>query len=123
MLIDATHSEETRVVVMDGTRLEEYEVESTHKKQLKGNVYLAKITRIEPSLQAAFLDYGSDRHGFLPFADIHPDYYNIPEKEKSNLKLVKMLSEVNSNDDDDDEQDISGEEGNKESEKERSHLS
>lgn len=78
MLIDATHSEETRVVVMDGKRLDEYEVESTHKKQLKGNVYLAKVIRVEPSLQAAFVDYGAGRHGFLSFSEIHPDYYQIP---------------------------------------------
>jgi ribonuclease E len=78
MLIDATHSEETRVVVLDGKRLDEYEVESTHKKQLKGNVYLAKVIRVEPSLQAAFVDYGEGRHGFLSFSEIHPDYYQIP---------------------------------------------
>ncbi|MCP4393238.1 MAG: Rne/Rng family ribonuclease [Alphaproteobacteria bacterium] len=82
MLIDATHSEETRVVVMDGTRLEEYEVESTHKKQLKGNVYLAKVIRVEPSLQAAFVDYGGGRHGFLSFSEIHPDYYQIPVADR-----------------------------------------
>jgi ribonuclease E len=78
MLIDATHPEETRVVVMSGTRLDEFDYESKAKRQLKGNIYLAKVTRVEPSLQAAFVDYGGNRHGFLPFSEIHPDYYKIP---------------------------------------------
>jgi ribonuclease E len=78
MLIDATHSEETRVVVLDGTRLEEFDFESSTKKQIKGNIYLAKITRVEPSLQAAFVEFGGNRHGFLAFSEIHPDYYRIP---------------------------------------------
>ena len=74
MLIDATHPEETRVVVIDGTRLEGYDVEVASRRQLKGNIYLAKVTRVEPSLQAAFVDYGGNRHGFLAFNEIHPDY-------------------------------------------------
>src|SRR5882724_10706132 len=78
MLIEATHPEETRVVVVDGKRLEEFDYESANKRQLKGNIYLAKITRVEPSLQAAFVDYGGNRHGFLAFSEIHPDYYRIP---------------------------------------------
>jgi len=78
MLIDAAHPEETRVVVLNGTRLEEFDFESSTKKQVKGNIYLAKITRVEPSLQAAFVDYGGNRHGFLAFSEIHPDYYRIP---------------------------------------------
>src|SRR5207249_4063278 len=78
MLIDAAHPEETRVVVTSGTRLEEFDFESSTKKQVKGNIYLAKITRVEPSLQASFVDYGNHRHGFLAFSEIHPDYYKIP---------------------------------------------
>src|SRR5713226_3981196 len=78
MLIDATHAEETRVVVLDGNRLDEFDFETSTKKQVKGNIYLAKITRVEPSLQAAFVDFGGNRHGFLAFSEIHPDYYRIP---------------------------------------------
>src|SRR5205823_11238610 len=78
MLIDATHPEETRVVVQSGHRLEEFDFESSTKKQVKGNIYLAKVTRVEPSLQAAFVEYGNHRHGFLAFSEIHPDYYKIP---------------------------------------------
>ena len=85
MLIDASHAEETRVVVADGTRLEEFDFESAAKKQLKGNVYLAKVMRVEPSLQAAFVDYGGNRHGFLPFNEIHPDYYQIPVEDREAL--------------------------------------
>lgn len=78
MLIDATHPEESRVAIIDGNRLEDYEAETSTKQHFKGNIYLAKVIRIEPSLQAAFVEYGQDRHGFLPFAEIHPDYYRIP---------------------------------------------
>ena len=85
MLIDASHPEETRVVVLSGTRLEEFDYESASKKQLKGNIYLAKITRVEPSLQAAFVEYGGNRHGFLPFSEIHPDYYRIPIADRRAL--------------------------------------
>ena len=82
MLIDATHLEETRVVIANGTRLDEFDFESSTKKQLKGNIYLAKVTRVEPSLQAAFVDFGGNRHGFLPFSEIHPDYYQIPVADR-----------------------------------------
>src|SRR3982075_1189558 len=85
MLIDATHPEETRGVVLDGNRLEEFDFESATKKQLKGNIYLAKVTRVEPSLQAAFVDYGGNRHGFLAFSEIHPDYYQIPVADRQAL--------------------------------------
>lgn len=102
MLIDATHTEETRVVVLDGNRLADFDYESEAKKQLKGNVYLAKITRVEPSLQAAFVEYGGNRHGFLSFNEIHPDYYQIPIADRENL--VADESET-----DDEEK---GEEGN-----------
>ncbi|MGE4063958.1 MAG: Rne/Rng family ribonuclease [Rhodospirillaceae bacterium] len=85
MLIDATHAEETRVVVLDGTRLEEFDVETSTKKQIKGNIYLAKVVRVEPSLQAAFVDYGGNRHGFLAFSEIHPDYYQIPVADRERL--------------------------------------
>ena len=85
MLIDAAHPEETRVVVVKGTRLEEFDLESSTKAQLKGNIYLAKVTRVEPALQAAFVDYGGNRHGFLSFNEIHPDYYQIPVADKRAL--------------------------------------
>jgi ribonuclease E len=85
MLIDATHMEETRVVVLNGNRLEEFDFETSTKKQIKGNIYLAKVTRVEPSLQAAFVDYGGDRHGFLAFNEIHPDYYQIPVADRMAL--------------------------------------
>ncbi|HJQ56050.1 MAG TPA: ribonuclease E/G, partial [Vineibacter sp.] len=85
MLVDATHPEETRVVVVDGTRLEEFDFETATKKQLKGNIYLAKVVRIEPSLQAAFVEYGGNRHGFLAFSEIHPDYYQIPVADREKL--------------------------------------
>src|SRR5271157_6033296 len=85
MLIDATHAEETRVVVLDGSRLEEFDVETSTKKQLKGNIYLAKVVRVEPSLQAAFVDYGGGRHGFLAFNEIHPDYFQIPVADRQAL--------------------------------------
>jgi len=85
MLIDATHPEETRVVVLDGTRLDEFDVESSTKKQIKGNIYLAKVVRVEPSLQAAFVEYGGNRHGFLAFSEIHPDYYQIPVADRERL--------------------------------------
>ncbi|KPQ16012.1 MAG: ribonuclease E Rne [Rhodobacteraceae bacterium HLUCCO18] len=85
MLIDATHPEETRVVVVDGTKVEEFDFESLSKRQLAGNIYLAKVTRVEPSLQAAFIDYGGNRHGFLAFSEIHPDYYQIPVADREAL--------------------------------------
>ena len=85
MLIDATHAEETRVVVVDGNKVEEFDFESENKRQLAGNIYLAKVTRVEPSLQAAFVDYGGNRHGFLAFTEIHPDYYQIPVADREAL--------------------------------------
>ena len=85
MLIDASHPEETRVVVVDGTRLEEFDFETATRKPLKGNIYLAKVIRIEPSLQAAFVEYGGNRHGFLAFSEIHPDYYQIPVADRERL--------------------------------------
>lgn len=85
MLIDATHAEETRVVVVDGTKVEEFDFETLNRRQISGNIYLAKVTRVEPSLQAAFVDYGGNRHGFLAFAEIHPDYYQIPAADREAL--------------------------------------
>jgi ribonuclease E len=85
MLIDATHAEETRVVVVDGNKVEEFDFEAQAKRQLAGNIYLAKVTRVEPSLQAAFVDYGGNRHGFLAFSEIHPDYYQIPIADREAL--------------------------------------
>ena len=101
MLIDATHSEEMRVVVVDGTRLDELDIETSTKKQLKGNIYLAKVARVEPSLQAAFVDYGGNRHGFLAFNEIHPDYYQIPVADREALKEALMQEE--SEDDEEEE--------------------
>ena len=95
MLIDAAHPEETRVAIMDGNHLEEFDVESASRRQLKGNIYLAKVTRVEPSLQAAFVEYGGNRHGFLAFNEIHPDYYQIPVADREQL-----LAEENEGDDD-----------------------
>ncbi len=91
MLIDATHPEETRVVVADGNKVEEFDFESENKRQLAGNIYLAKVTRVEPSLQAAFIDYGGNRHGFLAFSEIHPDYYQIPVADR--LALLEEEAE------------------------------
>ncbi|MHA7818457.1 MAG: Rne/Rng family ribonuclease [Erythrobacter sp.] len=85
MLIDARHSEETRVAVLKGNRIEEFDFESAEHKQIKGNIYLAKVTRVEPSLQAAFVDFGGNRHGFLAFSEIHPDYYQIPQSDREKL--------------------------------------
>jgi len=97
MLIDATHAEETRVVVMNGNRVEEFDFESLSRKQLRGNIYLAKVTRVEPSLQAAFVEYGGNRHGFLAFNEIHPDYYQIPvaDREKLMAELAQQAQKHN----------------------------
>jgi ribonuclease E len=103
MLIDSTHAEETRVVVLDGNRLEDFDVETSTKKQLKGNIYLAKVVRVEPSLQAAFVEYGGGRHGFLAFGEIHPDYYQIPVADRQ--RLLRMQAEEARAEDDDDEDD------------------
>src|SRR5215470_4626657 len=114
MLIDAAHAEETRVVVVDGTRVEEFDFESRAKKQLRGNIYLAKVTRVEPSLQAAFVEYGGNRHGFLAFNEIHPDYYQIPVADRQ-----AIMAEADDEDEDldngedgsdDDEDGVTGEE-------------
>ena len=86
MLIDATHTEETRVVVLEDGRLEEFDVDTSTKKQIKGNIYLAKVVRVEPSLQAAFIEYGGNRHGFLAFGEIQPDYYQIPVADREAIK-------------------------------------
>ena len=89
MLIDAAHAEETRIVVADETKMLDYDHESSIKRQIKGNFYLAKVTRVEPSLQAAFVEFGGNRHGFLSFNEIHPDYYKIPmEDREALLELV-----------------------------------
>src|SRR5690606_36655513 len=96
----ASHPEETRVVVVRGSRIEEFDFESQDKKQLRGNIYLARVTRVEPSLQAAFVEYGGNRHGFLAFSEIHPDYYQIPVADRQ--ALLKAEAEANRNDDDDD---------------------
>ena len=100
MLIDASHEEETRVVVVRGNRIEEFDFESQHKKQIRGNIYLAKVTRVEPSLQAAFVDYGGNRHGFLAFAEIHPDYYQIPLADRQALMQAEAEEQRKIADDD-----------------------
>jgi len=100
MLIDAAHPEEIRVVVMDGNTLEELDVESAARRQLKGNIYLAKVTRVEPSLQAAFVDYGGNRHGFLAFSEIHPDYYQIPIADREELLAEESAASENEDADD-----------------------
>lgn len=85
MLIDATQPEETRVVLTSGNRVEDFDFETASRRQLKGNIYLARVTRVEPSLQAAFVEYGGNRHGFLAFNEIHPDYYRIPMEDREAL--------------------------------------
>ena len=100
MLIDASHPEETRVVVVRGNRIEEFDFESQDKKQLKGNIYLARVTRVEPSLQAAFVEYGGNRHGFLAFSEIHPDYYQIPVADRQ--ALLRAEAEAAEAEDDED---------------------
>lgn len=108
MLIDASHPEETRVVVTRGNRIEEFDFESQDKKQLRGNIYLARVTRVEPSLQAAFVEYGGNRHGFLAFNEIHPDYYQIPVADRQAL-LRAEAEEADRDDDDDHDSDENGE--------------
>jgi ribonuclease E len=100
MLIDASHPEETRVVVLRGNRVEEFDFESANKKPLRGNIYLAKVTRVEPSLQAAFVDYGGNRHGFLAFSEIHPDYYQIPIADRQALLEEEALAQRDEEDED-----------------------
>src|SRR6478609_5310936 len=99
MLIDATHPEETRVVVVRGSRVEEFDFESASRKPLRGNIYLAKVTRVEPSLQAAFVEYGGNRHGFLAFSEIHPDYYQIPVADRQALLEEEARSHREDHDD------------------------
>ena len=103
MLIDASHPEETRVVVLKGNRIEEFDFESAARRQLKGNIYLAKVTRVEPSLQAAFVEYGGNRHGFLAFAEIHPDYYQIPLADRMALLQAEEEEHAREAEDEDDE--------------------
>ncbi len=104
MLIDASHPEETRVVVTRGNRIEEFDFESQDKKQLKGNIYLARVTRVEPSLQAAFVEYGGNRHGFLAFSEIHPDYYQIPVADRQALLRAEAEAAEDEDEDDDPEE-------------------
>ena len=85
LLIDSSNNNETRIALVDNNKLEEYEIESSSKNRIKSNVYLAKISRVEASLQAAFVDFGGNRHGFLPFAEIHPDYFKIPVADQKKL--------------------------------------
>ncbi len=113
MLIDASHPEETRVVVVRGNRIEEFDFESQDKKQLKGNIYLARVTRVEPSLQAAFVEYGGNRHGFLAFSEIHPDYYQIPVADRQAL----LRAEAQEHEDEEDEE--NGENGDDRQERNR----
>jgi ribonuclease E len=103
MLIDASHPEETRVVVIKGNRIEEFDFESASRRQLKGNIYLAKVTRVEPSLQAAFIEYGGNRHGFLAFSEIHPDYYQIPLADRMALLQAEEEEHARENEEDDEE--------------------
>jgi ribonuclease E len=109
MLIDASHPEETRVVVTRGNRIEEFDFESQDKKQLKGNIYLARVTRVEPSLQAAFVEYGGNRHGFLAFSEIHPDYYQIPVADRQ--ALLRAEAEAAEDEDEDEDPEERGERG------------
>jgi len=139
MLIDATHPEETRVAVVSGNRLEEYDYENILRKQLKSNIYLVKVTRVEPSLQAAFVDFGGNRHGFLPFPEIHPDYYRIPvadrealiaeeralaaaqaarEDEEDEAELAKMAEDGDDVEEEDDEEDFDDEDEEEDDEEE-----
>src|SRR6202008_2898057 len=104
MLIDASHPEETRVVVLDGSKVEEFDFESASKRPLKGNIYLAKVTRGEPSLQAAFVEYGGNRHGFLAFSEIHPDYYAIPHADQEAIKAELAEAEAESESEEEDEE-------------------
>ncbi|ANP44726.1 Rne/Rng family ribonuclease [Candidatus Viadribacter manganicus] len=104
MLIDAAHPEETRVAVLDGSRVEDFDFEVASRKQLRGNIYLAKVTRVEPSLQAAFVEYGGNRHGFLAFSEIHPDYYAIPHDDQEAIKAeLAKAEEESENEEEDDE--------------------
>jgi len=107
MLIDASHPEETRVAVVDGTRLEDLDFESAAKRQIRGNVYLARVTRVEPSLQAAFVEYGGNRHGFLAFSEIHPDYYQIPHEDRQVLLAAEQAESLQEEEDEEENLDKS----------------
>ena len=125
MLIDATHAEETRVVVVEGNKVEEFDFESENRRQLAGNIYLAKVTRIEPSLQAAFIDYGGNRHGFLAFSEVHPDYYQIPVADREALmEEERAFSEALRRKDDEEDSDelLENESQNKEEVVEESEI-
>src|SRR6186713_1969731 len=131
MLIDATHPEETRVVVVRGNRVEEFDFEAANKKQLRGNIYLAKVIRVEPSLQAAFVDYGGNRHGFLAFSEIHPDYYQIPKEDRDALlreeaehaaEEAALRAELDGDDDDHDHDDDDHDHDHEPSEEELERL-
>ena len=111
MLIDASHPEETRVVVVRGNRIEEFDFESQDKKQLKGNIYLARVTRVEPSLQAAFVEYGGNRHGFLAFSEIHPDYYQIPVADRQELLRAEAEAAAQADDENDESEERSNRNG------------
>ncbi|MGB2069023.1 MAG: S1 RNA-binding domain-containing protein, partial [Candidatus Puniceispirillaceae bacterium] len=104
LLIDARQPEETRVVLLSGTRIEDFDYEAKNRRQLKGNVYLARVTRVEPSLQAAFVEYGGNRQGFLAFSEIHPDYYRIPVEDREAL----IEAEIAENAEDDSEAEADG---------------
>ena len=106
ILIDASNSDQTRIAVTENEKLDDFEIESNKKNSVKGDVYLAKITRVEPSLQAAFIDFGANRNGFLPLTEIHPDYFKIPsadqkEVEKIYQKLINQTEEIENNEDND----------------------
>jgi ribonuclease E len=123
MLIDATHEEETRVAVVDGGRLEEFDYESAFRKPLKGNIFLAKVTRVEPSLQAAFVNFGGNRHGFLPFSEIHPDYFRIPVADREALmaeqeEALREHDEAAAADDDETSEDVESAETDDDAEEE-----
>jgi len=117
MLIDATHPEETRVAVVSNGQIEDFDFEARNKRQLRGNIYLAKVTRVEPSLQAAFVDYGGNRHGFLAFSEIHPDYYQIPKEDRE--ALIAEADEEGSEGDSDDAEELSEEEAEEEAERQQ----
>ena len=116
MLIDATHDEETRVAVVDGNRLEEFDYESKFRKPLKGSIFLAKVTRVEPSLQAAFVNFGGNRHGFLPFSEIHPDYFRIPIADRE--ALIAEQEAMMAQDEEEEEEEEKEEEAENNNEKE-----
>ncbi|WP_019962116.1 Rne/Rng family ribonuclease [Woodsholea maritima] len=122
MLIDAAHSEETRVVVVDGHRVEEFDFESATKRQIRGNIYLAKVTRVEPSLQAAFVEYGGNKHGFLAFNEIHPDYYQIPVEDRVALREAEAELSASSQADESDDDSIDEEELIEEAARKRRQL-